>query len=202
MNKFCFIDLETTGTDIKECGIHQISGMIVIDGIVKEKFDLRVRPLPGKRIEEKALEVSHVTREQLDSFPTAQEVYVRLTNIFGKYVNKFNRQDKMFFCGYNVASFDMPFLRQWFEDLGDKYFGSWFWSVPLDVIVLAQSKLVNERPSMVDFKQGTVAKQLGIVIEEDKLHDALYDIEVCYEIWKRVSVPQLPEQQQSMSLID
>ena len=190
MNKLCFIDLETTGTDIKECGIHQISGMIVIDGVVKEKFDFRVKPFPGKRIDEKALEVSHVTMEQLETFEDPQVVYGNLTAIFGKYVNKYDRQDKMFFCGYNVASFDMPFLRQWFEDMGDKYFGSWFWAVPLDVIVLAEARLINERPSMVDFKQGTVAKQLGIVIEEGKLHDALYDIEVCHEIWKSLSEPK------------
>ena len=189
MNKFCFIDLETTGTDIKECGIHQISGMIIIDGVVREKFDFRVKPFPNKRIEDKALEVGHTTREELETFESPQAIYTKLTGIFSKYVNKFNRQDKMFFCGYNVAGFDMPFLRQWFEDNGDKYFGSWFWSVPLDVIILAQAKLIDDRSSMVDFKQGTVAKHLGITIDENRLHDAMYDIEVCYDIYKKVTEP-------------
>lgn len=52
--------------------------------------------------------------------------------------------------------------------------------------MLAQAKLINERPSITDFKQGTVAKQLGLAIEEERLHDAMYDIEVCYDIFKKV----------------
>lgn len=34
--KVVFFDLETTGTLVNKHGIHQISGMIVIDGEVKE----------------------------------------------------------------------------------------------------------------------------------------------------------------------
>lgn len=36
--KVVFFDLETTGTLVNKHGIHQISGMIVIDGEVKETF--------------------------------------------------------------------------------------------------------------------------------------------------------------------
>lgn len=40
--KVVFFDLETTGTLVNKHGIHQISGMIVIDGEVKETFDFKV----------------------------------------------------------------------------------------------------------------------------------------------------------------
>ena len=37
--KVVFFDLETTETLVNKHGIHQISGMIVIDGEVKETFE-------------------------------------------------------------------------------------------------------------------------------------------------------------------
>lgn len=40
--KLLFFDLETTGTNPGRNGIHQISGQVVIDGIVKESFDFHV----------------------------------------------------------------------------------------------------------------------------------------------------------------
>ena len=39
---------------------------------------------------------------------------------------------------------------------------------------------------MIDFKQATVAKELGVVIDVEKLHDASYDIELCHAIYDKV----------------
>ena len=63
--KLLFFDLETTGTNPGKHGIHQISGQIVIDGIVKESFDFHVHPNPKAIIEDEALAVAGVTREQI-----------------------------------------------------------------------------------------------------------------------------------------
>lgn len=38
--------------------------------------------------------------------------------------------------------------------------------------------LLAERPMMPNFKLSTVAAQLGVVVSEDKLHDALYDVDL------------------------
>lgn len=46
--KLLFFDLETTGTLVNKHGIHQISGAVVIDGEIKEKFNLHVQPTPPK----------------------------------------------------------------------------------------------------------------------------------------------------------
>lgn len=61
---------------------------------------------------------------------------------------------------------------------GDNYFGSWFWSNSVDVMVLASQYLLAERPLMPNFKLSTVAAQLGVSVSEDKLHDALYDVDL------------------------
>jgi DNA polymerase-3 subunit epsilon len=67
--KVVFFDLETTGTLVNKHGIHQLSGEIIIDGEVKETFDFRVQPNPQALIEQEALDVAGVTKEQILAIP-------------------------------------------------------------------------------------------------------------------------------------
>lgn len=180
--KVLFFDLETTGTLVNKHGIHQLSGMIVVDGEVKEKFDFKVQPNPKAEIVQEALDVAGVTKEQIMAYPPMGEIYRKFIDMLSKYVDRYNKKDKFFLAGYNIASFDNSFLRAWFIQNGDKYFGSWFWSNCFDVMVLATPYLSEKRAEMENFKQGTVAKALGINVDDSKLHDALYDIEICKQI--------------------
>lgn len=181
--KVVFFDLETTGTLVNKHGIHQLSGEIVIDGETKETFDLRVQPNPNAEIVQEALDVAGVTKEQILAYPPMGEVYKQFTALLNKYVSKYDKKDKFFLAGYNNASFDNQFLRAWFLQNGDKYFGSYFWSNSIDVMVMATPFLAAYRPMMENFKQGTVAKALGIEVDDEKLHDALYDIKICRSIY-------------------
>lgn len=185
--KQLFFDLETTGTLVNKHGIHQISGMIVIDGEVKETFDFKVQPNPKAEILQEALDVAGVTREQILAYPSMGAIYKQFIDLLSKYVDRYNKKDKFFLVGYNNASFDNTFLRAWFIQNGDKYFGSWFWSNCMDVMVLATPHLAAKRAEMENFKQGTVAKTLGIQVDDSKLHDALYDIEICKAIYDIVT---------------
>ncbi len=184
--KLLFFDLETTGTQSDKHGIHQLSGMIVINGEVKEKFDLRVQPHAGAIIEQGALDVAGVTLEQIQAYPAMPVVFGQFINLLSKYADRYDKSDKFFLAGYNNGPFDNQFLRAWFGHNGDKYFGSWFWPNCLDVMVLATPFLAEARSQMPNFKQGTVAKYLGIPVDDTKLHDALYDIEICKAIYDKV----------------
>lgn len=185
--KIVFFDLETTGTLVNKHGIHQLSGEIVIDGETKETFDFRVQPNPKAEILQEALDVAGVTREQVLAYPPMGVVYGQFLAMLGKYVDKYNKSDKFFLAGYNNASFDNQFLRAWFLQNGDKYFGSWFWSNSIDVMVMATPYLAAKRAQMENFKQGTVAAALGIQVDNEKLHDAQYDIRICRAIYDIVS---------------
>lgn len=180
--KILFYDLETTGTLVNRNGIHQISGIIQVDGEIKEKFNFKVQPNPKAEISPEALQVAGVTKEQIMAYPPMGEIYAKFVDMLAKYVDRYDKKDKFFLAGYNNSGFDNPFLRAWFLQNGDKYFGSWFWSNTIDVMVLATAFLIERRAEMENFKQGTVAKALGIAIDESKLHDALYDVEVCKDI--------------------
>lgn len=185
--KQLFYDLETTGTMYWRYGIHQFSGMVVIDGEIKETFNYKVRLNPKADIAEEALQIAGVTRGDIELYPPMQEVYSEFVQLLGKYVDKYDKTDKFFLCGYNNASFDNQFLRAWFVQNGDNYFGSWFWSSPIDVMVLAAQALMEVRSRMLNFKLCTVAQAFGIKIEEEKLHDAMYDIYLTYEVYKHIT---------------
>lgn len=186
--KLLFFDLETTGTNPARNGIHQISGQIVIDGKKVEDFDFHVQPNPKAVIEEQALSVAGVTREQVLAYPSMGEVYKQLVAMLGKYVDKFNKKDKFFLVGYNNAAFDNQFLRGFFLQNGDNYFGSWFWANSIDVMVLASHHLASRRHEMENFKLATVAKFMGINVDDAALHDAFYDIYLTREIYKLMLV--------------
>lgn len=195
MEKIFFFDLETTGVKYWKNGIHQISGGVVINGEMVEKFNFKVKPHPQCVIEDEALAIAGVTRETVLTYPEMSIIYEKVINITKKYVDKFNKKDKFHLAGFNNAGFDNPFFRAWFtqnaktpkeEEFGN-YFGSWFWADSLDVMVLASNYLRDKRAQMVDFKLKTVAAFLGIEVDESRLHDAEYDIELTYEIYKIVT---------------
>ena len=187
MEKLFLFDLETTGVKHWKNGIHQISGAIVIDGEIKEEFNKHVCPNPACQIEKDALNVSGVTEEQIKAYPDMLHVYQSLIQMLSKYVDKYNKKDKFHLVGYNNASFDNHFFRAFFVQNGDNYFGSWFWSDSIDLMVLASNHLRTVRSTMENFKLMTVAKQLGIEIDESKLHDASYDNYLCIEMYKILS---------------
>jgi len=182
-----FIDLETTGVFVQKNGIHQIAGCIEIDDKVVENFNFKVRPNPKAIINPDALAVSNVTEEQVLAYPEMGIVYNQFLAMLSKYCDRYNAKDKMWLVGYNNRSFDDIFLRAWFEQNGDSYFGSWFWSDSLDVMILASQYLIQRRRSMSSFKLKGVAKELGIIVDETKLHDASYDIYLTREIYRVVT---------------
>ena len=94
MEKLFFFDLETTGVKYWKNGIHQISGAIVIDGEVKERFNFKVKPHPDAIIEDEALEIAGVSRETLRLYPDMQVIYKQIIAMLGKYVDKYKKQDK------------------------------------------------------------------------------------------------------------
>ena len=182
--KIIYFDLETTGLDSKTHSIHQLSGVVEIDGKAVEHFNYNVQPASGKLVDSEALEVSGKTFEDLLSYEKSPSVFGKFVEILGKYVDKFNKTDKYFLVGYNNSSFDNQFLREWFIDHSENenakrfgnYFGSWFWANPIDVYCLSSFFTMKKRHIMIDGKLGTMAKAFGNQVDDSNLHDGLYDV--------------------------
>ncbi len=194
--KVVFIDVETTGTDPEKNGITQISGCIQIDDLVQETFDFYVSPFPQDKIDDAALKVTGIDRKQLlpkghpdflevpgQEFCDPQLIYSRLIDMFTRYVDKFDKTDKFQFVGYNAHSFDMPFMRKFWEKNNDRFFGSLFWYPCLDVMLLWAQILQPVRGQLPNFKLATVARHTGIEVDENRLHDSQYDIDLTRQLW-------------------
>lgn len=182
--KLFFFDTETTGTDYQKHGIHQLSGIVVIDGIEKERFNIKIVPWNDCEYTDEALKVTGKTLEEIKAYPnTEQEAMVQILEILDKYVKKFNKKDKFYMVGYNVH-FDNQMLRALFIRCFENYFGSYFWSNPIDVMTLASIKLLSHRSYMDNFQLMTVAKTLGLLEGKDlNFHDALFDVEITKDIY-------------------
>lgn len=182
-----FYDLETTGVNAHRHSIHQIAGMIEVAGKVVETFNLKTRPHPKAEITPEALSICKVTKEKILAYPEMGKVYHAFCRILGKYIDKFNPKQKAWLVGFNNRYFDDVFLRAWFLQNGDQYFNSWFWGDTLDSLVLASQYLLDRRVNMPSFKQKRVAKELGIEVDESKVHDALYDAQLTRRIYRIVT---------------
>lgn len=113
-------------------------------------------------------------------------VYNQLVTMLSKYVDKYDKNDKFFLCGYNNAAFDNQFLRGFFLQNGDNYFGSWFWANTLDVMVLATLALADRRAQMENFKLSTVASAMGVEVNAGEPHNAMYDIYLTKAIFDKI----------------
>ena len=188
--KFILYDVETTGLNVNTCAMHQLSGLILDydqernDFQIVKEFDYHMKPLKGKEVTQESLDLCKVTMDQLREYPDPKEVFNTFQKDLGKFVNKYDPEDKFFQVGYNI-NFDKDVLRNWFSDLGDKYFGSWFWPNVIDLMSDASRCLVNVRPYMRNFKLGSVAELLGAKVPFDKLHNSLEDVYLSFEVLKK-----------------
>ena len=187
MLKIIYLDCETTGLSPSRDSIHQLSGMIEINGEVVNQFDIKMKPfnifeLPDTYV----TPVGGITKQMMlgPEYVTQQEGFGYFKTALSQQVDKYDKQDKYHICGYNCQSFDMNFPRHFFEKNEDTYFGSWFYSASLDVMVIAANALRHERHKMANFKLSTVAKHLGFEVGAEGYHDAMGDIRVTRDIFK------------------
>jgi len=179
-----WIDTETTGTDPYRHGLVQVAGIIEIDGKEEASFDYFIKPFAQDVIEEEALQVNGISREDLQSFMSPDEGHRKLVDLFARFVNRYQKKDKFIIAGYN-SQFDVNFLHQFFLKNKDVYFGSWAWWPSLDVSVIAMQHLQDQRMLFPNFKLETVASHMGIEVEGNA-HDALVDIRMTRDLYHRI----------------
>ena len=182
-----FYNLETTGLNPNKHGIHQIAGFVERDGKIVETFDIKTRPNPRAKIDPSALQVCKITEEEILSYSPMEVQYRSFIELLGRYIDPYNPKDKTYLVGFNNSAFDDIFLAAWFKQNGDNFFTSWFWPGSLDVMVLASQYLLDRRERMPNFKLASVARELGIRTDTDKLHEGLYEVYLTREIYNTIT---------------
>lgn len=188
MEKIILIDVETTGLSAYKNGILQIAGCIIIDGQKQDAFNWYVKPFPDDKVEQKALDCNGTTLADIetDKYRDPIEVYNDFTKMMLRHINKYDKQDKLWFMAYN-ASFDSGFIRSWLKKCGDNWYGSYFWTPYLDVMQLCAFGLMHDRHKLPNFKLGTIMEALGVEAKGD-LHDADVDITGTLDLFYKFEV--------------
>ena len=182
--KLLFVDIETTGLYENVHHIWELAAIYDEDGQFKSKFEMKAAPPPDAKFSKEALEKSNVTMEELWEIKNDQRNLKEMFEAWlSELVDKFDTNDKMFFAAYNSATFDYPFCRRLWRDHEDNYFGSFFWFPDIDVMRIAAWALINKRHMLPNFKLFTVAKAMGIPVNDKKAHSAMYDCRIAKQIY-------------------
>lgn len=183
MKAFWF-DVETSGLDNKKAGLTQLAAIVVIDGVEVDKLSLNINPASYNRevtIDDKALEVTGKTLEDLANYPTSQEQFEKFVAFLDTYINKFDKTDKFTLVAYN-SQFDMGFLMEWFKDNNNKYFGSYFSHKDVDVFALVKHLAFLGFIDSDNHRLGTMCDMFGVDLG-DSAHDAIADIRATRDLY-------------------
>lgn len=183
--KLLWLDTETTGTDPRRHSVMQFAALLEEGGRVVDSIDVKFAPLPGAAVEESALEVTGVTREELEARPPAQDAYFQIVGFLDRHCDKYNREEKFYPAGYNVR-FDLDFMQEFFRACGSRYgigsYTNWRYIDPLPVLYRMDYMGALD---LKDYKLGTVCEHYGIPLEA---HDALNDVRAARELARKLDM--------------
>lgn len=187
--KIFWFDLETSGLDPVKNGWLTLAYKIEIDGVIVGEGKLWNNPV-GKAIDDSALAINKLKKEDIAGFSSPISNYAVLENLFDSFVDRYDPADKFYAGGYNVG-FDMGFLRQFFAEQGNKYFGAYFYFSFVDpsavIPFLRREGMFPDFP--VKAKLTDVARYFG-VLDEAGAHDAEADISmtiaITKQLWSRI----------------
>jgi DNA polymerase III epsilon subunit-like protein len=186
--KDAYIDVETGGFYFEKHAITQFGMVLEINGTIKEEIELLVKPFPGDEITPEALEVSGLTLDKIRSEGMEPiEAFTKIIQTLDIYADKFDKKDKFNFYGWN-GRFDGNFVREFFKKNNSSFFGSYFWTPPLDLMAICMRMLKEEREHIASAKLHDVAKYLKIDLKKYKLHSALDDARLMMEVEDLVDI--------------
>ena len=172
MSKIFWLDCETGGVDSALNPLLQLAYIIEIDGIIQEKDTFFLRPFGDKRVEPTALDVIGKTYEEITQYPDPALTWKVFQKTLAQYIDRYDKKDKFIMAGYNIG-FDEQFLRQFFTDMNDAYFGAWFHWPKIDVQTVVAQALASDFFSLPNYKLSSVCSFFNIPL---KAHDAMEDI--------------------------
>ena len=172
-NKVLFIDTETTGLDPKKNDIIVLSYMIEDGGMVVDEGELKIRPYNPSNIEQGALDVNGITREELEYFDEPIYAKNKFVKAIKNHVDINDKDSKLMFCGFNVM-FDVDFLKEFFWKCNDKNFFNYFKPRTLiDPMYMLRYLNYIGKTNLKSCALDEVCKYFNI---EHKAHDATSDI--------------------------
>ena len=119
--KIMYFDLETVCLDTYKdaCVFFQFSGIIEVNGVEKERFNLYMNPDCPENYNPDSLAFNGITEDDLEQHENHVDVFPKFLEIVARYVDPFDKNDKMHTIGYNNIGFDNPKLWNWFSQMDE-----------------------------------------------------------------------------------
>jgi len=191
--KYIIFDTETEGLNLVHSKPWQIAWIVAQGDNIIEKFDIYIK-WDNLKVSEGAAKVTGFSNEYYKrNAIDAKEAF----NKFSKYL--YDPQYKL--IGQNVLGFDVYMINIWRKLIGLKTDYSFIdriidtrclamaiaKQIPVkkDDLISWQYRLLNHRDKSVKASQLALLKKYSIDFDEKKLHDALYDVEMTYKIFKK-----------------
>ena len=176
-----WVDCETTGLDARKHFAFQISYIITKEGKTLTSRTLSSRPdnYADFQFDAGARHVHGFSDAQIIALPPEKEVFPMLIQDLNAYCS-----DKLTIAGYNV-NFDIRFLKAVFArnaaspNNGTEYsklaaFYKYFYSMPCDIIQLAQNFRTAGKLNLPNLQLSTVCTHFGIPTQN--AHNSMADI--------------------------
>ena len=174
MKKILVIDTETTGFDPTQHCLWQIGCYYRNESGILYSLDLKCKPYNIETITDAALEIAHITKEELMALPDPQEVF----QYFRNFLISISCGEKPIWVGYN-AKFDINFVEAFIKHF-DSQDSIWKYVDKHYVDMLEFTKMLNAigKWSAENQKLGRIYELFRI--DADTAHDALQDTKVTY----------------------
>jgi DNA polymerase III epsilon subunit-like protein len=195
--KYLWCDVETENLCLHQSfNVPWQIGMILVEGLtIKESHNIYIK-WPNIRMSKDAARITGYDQKVIDKKGIAPE---EALDIFEK---QYNNSDV--FAGHNILGFDIFVVEGWRKLLGKPATPIASEKEIIDTLCLAkaihkdikkpdnitplifQIKMLNERVKGSKLKLSDLAKKYDIEMDEAKLHDADYDLQLNIQIWDKM----------------
>ena len=188
--RFLWLYTETTGIETTDSAAFELAFILVDNGNFICERDFFLNPLSDKiKYHEDAGKIHGYTEEQIKSFPPEKVQVPVIADFLKSAVELFktdgSKTEKLIVAGYNVG-FDVKHLKALLERNGF-FYEDYFDDKTADVFAqVKQAGIQKALPFLPDRKLGTVAKHLGVQLEN--AHNALADIRATREVAKKLQL--------------
>jgi DNA polymerase-3 subunit epsilon len=180
--KLLILDVETTGLSHFKDSIVEIAAYYYENNKKKKIFNMSCKPKKGSSVEPGSIAAGIVPYTNM----SYEELYWKFIEFLDSIVNKFDKEDKLILTAYNSA-FDEKFIRQFFKDNNNKFYGSYFKTKSLDVLHLAHMHMIVNNIKYDKLNLKSTCENLKVKVDEDKTHRALYDVNLTQQVLAKVS---------------
>lgn len=193
-NQVCCIDVETTGLDPYFHEIIQICILPLDSNFNPRKdvlpFYIEIQPEWPERISREAMKINKLDLAKIMERGHDKEKAKDLLQEWIEKLNlpytKYGTRKKILSLGHCIASFDIPFIRQWLGvDLYNELFDHHIRDIASVVMYLNDKAAMHAED--IKFKKMRLAYiATAIGITHDRAHDALQDCLVEAQVWKKL----------------